>query len=77
MKKVITKADYIRNATDEQLAEMIINCDDELITPSCNKKYCEYHRENGLCDKVSEEECGNALLKWLQSPVEEGQPWYE
>lgn len=77
MKKVITKADYIRNATDEQLAEIIIKCDDQLIVPSCDIKYCEHHRENGLCDKVSEGECTNALLKWLQSPVEEGKPWYE
>lgn len=73
----MTKADYIRQMTDEQLKEMIIKCDDQLILPSCNSKYCEYHRENGLCDKVSEGECGKAVINWLQSPVEEGKPWYE
>lgn len=77
MKKVITKADYIRQATDEELAKIIDNWEDTLIAPTCNKEHCECFSEDGFCDCEKEDKCIPAIIHWLQSPVEEGKHWYE
>ena len=73
MKKVITKADYIRQASDEQLAEYIYLHDDNL-----NDIICEQaHSECPFGDTVQPSDCKNCVKEWLQNPVEEGKPWYE
>lgn len=69
----MTKADYIRNATDEQLAEYIYSHDDALNDRICKQSY----EECPFGDDVEPENCKNCIKKWLQSPVEEGKPWYE
>lgn len=77
MKKVITKADYIRQSSDEELAKIIDNWEETLIAPTCNEKHCEHFSEDGTCDYKKENKCIAAILHWLHSPVEVGKPWYE
>lgn len=73
----MTKAEYIRQMTDEQLVDMCDNYEEQIVLPSCNDKYCEYSTGNGSCEGVSQGKCRFAIKNWLQSPVEEGKPWYE
>lgn len=73
----MTKAEYIRQMSDEQLLDMCDNAEDEIMLPSCNIKYCKYSRGDGTCEGVSKGGCRQAAKKWLASPVEEGKAWYE
>ena len=66
-----TNAERIRAMSDEELAEFIINnCDNPISENNediCD--YCEkYEDEAAECDK---EGCKKAIVKWLQSEVEE------
>ena len=65
--KVFTHADQIRAMTDEQMAKFLLEADQGNLTVDvCNEKYCTPER----CSN----DCTNAIIKWLQSPVEEGTP---
>lgn len=69
--KRMTQANRIRSMTDEELAEFIIkNCDNPISEK--NEDMCDYCKkyedEAAECDK---EGCKKAIVKWLQSEVEE------
>lgn len=70
----MTKAEYIRQMTDEQLVDMCDDYEKQIALPSCTAQYCEYSREDGTCEGVSQGKCKIAFKKWLQSPVKEGRP---
>ena len=66
----ITNADCIRAMSDEEIADFILkNCDNpisEVNEDMCD--FCSIFEEDKGCDS---DYCKNALLKWLQSEVEE------
>ncbi len=69
----MTKADYIRQMTDEELAKYIYFHDDDLNDMICKQS----HDECPFGDAVDTENCKICVKNWLQSTVEEGKPWYE
>lgn len=73
----MTKAEYIRQMTDEQLADMCDDYEEQIVVPSCNPKYCKYSMDDGSCEGMKKGGCRIAIKNWLNSPVEEGKPWYE
>lgn len=68
--KAKTNADRIRSMSDAEIADFILkNCDNpisEVNEDMCN--FCNIYEEDKGCDS---DYCKNALLKWLQSEVEE------
>lgn len=64
--KVITHADQLRAMTDEQLARFLLEADEGNLTVDvCDERYCTPEK----CPN----DCTNAIIKWLQQPVEERQ----
>lgn len=59
--KVITRADQLRGMTDEQLAPVIF------AFKLGFAPWCDHH-----CENEGDDGCENCILKWLQSPAEEG-----
>lgn len=59
-----TRADQLRAMTDEQLARFLLEADEGNLTVNvCDEKYCAPER----CPN----DCTNAIIKWLQQPVED------
>lgn len=59
--KVITRADQLRAMTYEQLAPVIF------AFKLGFAPWCDHH-----CENEGDDGCENCILKWLQSPAEEG-----
>jgi hypothetical protein len=57
-----TKADYVRSMTDAELAAYLLSCDDGNFTVSL----CDYCPSYPECNN----DCSQAALRYLQSPVE-------
>ena len=76
------KADYIRQMTDEQLRDTILDCEEQMLIASCKSKYCPYYEKNGGCsvkkhNLTIEQGCSVAIINWLNSEVSDGENWYE
>lgn len=78
----MNKSEYLKQMTDEQLADALLNSEEEMLIASCKPQYCPFYEEDGGCSaRVKgagmEEGCKKALLKWLSSEVKTGGKWYE
>ena len=67
----VTNADFIRNMSDEELAEIIVNYDSYVNeVPFCtSKEECDEKLDNKDLE-IDEEDCKKCALEWLQSEVE-------
>jgi hypothetical protein len=62
----LTNADKIRSMSNEELAELL---NDSI--PIFNCDICDIRHEQGSCN-ASSDECNSAILRWLQSEVDNG-----
>lgn len=68
----MTNYDRIKAMSVEEMAVLIDNAEEELLTPPCSPRYCEGYGDGVNCSKENREKhCHKATINWLESEVQD------
>ncbi len=65
----ITKFEQIKNFTFDEMVDFLYDAEETIITPPCDKKYCEAKLDDINCF-AHKTHCKKATTNWLNSKVE-------